>query len=194
MMKRDSTGEDTSHNTDVESEEHDPLCNISSHRTTGMLCVRTCAAARDDRVNTGTRPAPRELLQRGGEWLAAARSWIQWRARNGNEVTWSSNETLQMQVTVADIEHLAATVASLAMAPQPGETTLGEAMRARWTAEIELAQFKVAHKKLLVDVAELCMRASDGFNGDTKSPGEVDEIVNQIGERVREEMKANGRT
>ena len=109
-------------------------------------------------------------------------------------MTWSSNETLQMQVTVADIEHLAATVASLAMAPQPGETTLGEAMRARWTAEIELAQFKVAHKKLLVDVAELCMRASDGFNGDTKSPGEVDEIVNQIGERVREEMKANGRT
>lgn len=192
MVSHDSTGEDTSSNTDVESAEHDPLRSISSRRTTGTLSVRTCAAARDDRTET-TRLTPRELLNRGGEWLGAARSWIQCRARNGSEVTWGSNETLQMQVTVADIEHLAACVASLAMAPQPSDVTLGETMRAKWAAEIELAQFMVAHRKLILDVAELCTRVSDGSARDTKFSAAADEIVNQISERVCEEMKANGR-
>jgi hypothetical protein len=59
-----------------------------------------------------------ELKRKGGEWLAAARIWMQWNCLNGSRVTWGSHETLQTKfgcITVQQIEDLAATVAAAAI-------------------------------------------------------------------------------
>ncbi len=53
-----------------------------------------------------------ELSRKGGEWLGAARRWMQSRFANGSDVTWGSNDLLRGDVTVHDIEDLAATVAA----------------------------------------------------------------------------------
>lgn len=92
---------------------------------------------RDEALGDRQKPSARELLAHGGEWLGAARSWLQWHARNGSDVTWGSRDALEKTFTVAEIEDLAATVAAAAMAPQPDEKRLANALRARWTAERE---------------------------------------------------------
>lgn len=56
---------------------------------------------------------PHEILNMGGEWLGAARNWIQHNALNGSDVTWGSDERLRFskQFTVKDIEEFAARIA-----------------------------------------------------------------------------------
>lgn len=56
---------------------------------------------------------PHEILTMGGEWLGAARSWIQWSCINGSDVTWGSDDRLMFskQLTVKDIEEFAARIA-----------------------------------------------------------------------------------
>lgn len=49
-----------------------------------------------------------EVLNEGGAWLGALRSRIQSKFINGDSVTWGSNELLRPQVTVRDLEELAA--------------------------------------------------------------------------------------
>jgi len=57
-----------------------------------------------------------ELSRRGGAFLGAARQWMQTRFKNGEHVTWGSNDLLAgAPVTVADIEDLAARVAAAAI-------------------------------------------------------------------------------
>jgi hypothetical protein len=60
-----------------------------------------------------------ELKKSGGEWLAAARSWMQWNCRNGDRVIWGSDEELhgkrRAHLTVVDVEDLAAEVAAAAI-------------------------------------------------------------------------------
>ncbi len=54
---------------------------------------------------------PKELRERGGHWIGAARSWMQRTFVNGDRVTWGSGEVLNGQVTVQKIEELAECVA-----------------------------------------------------------------------------------
>lgn len=59
-----------------------------------------------------------ELKSRGGKWLGAARSWIQWNCLNGDVVTWGSDDLLMFRtgrITVRHIEDLAAEVAAAAI-------------------------------------------------------------------------------
>ncbi len=52
-----------------------------------------------------------EFKNKGGDWLGAARKWIQGNCINGSTVTWGSKEKLQKEFTVLDIEDLALEVA-----------------------------------------------------------------------------------
>lgn len=49
-----------------------------------------------------------DLMQRSGEWLGAARAWIQRKKLNGSRVTWGSLETLEPPMSVRDVEEVAA--------------------------------------------------------------------------------------
>jgi len=48
-----------------------------------------------------------ELMKKGGEWIGAARSWLQHHKLNGSRVTWGSSEELQPPMTVKDVEDVA---------------------------------------------------------------------------------------
>ena len=50
------------------------------------------------------------MLKKGGEWLGAIRSWIQFNFRNGDTVKWGSSEFLQGDICVLDLEHEAARI------------------------------------------------------------------------------------
>lgn len=90
------------------------------------------------------QPTAAELSRRGGEWLGAAREWLQWNTRNGDRVTWGSGDLIEPQLSVRQIEDLAAEVAAAAMRPQPAEETLARALKARWKAEAEAADLRRA--------------------------------------------------
>lgn len=51
-----------------------------------------------------------EYRLNGGEWLGTVRRWIQSRAINGEACAWGSDEILKVQVSVADMEDLAAEI------------------------------------------------------------------------------------
>ena len=53
-----------------------------------------------------------EMMKTGGKWLGTARTWLQWNKRNGDSVTWGSDQELIPPFTVKDVEELASTVAS----------------------------------------------------------------------------------
>ena len=53
-----------------------------------------------------------ELMNRSGEWLGAARAWMQRKKLNGSRVTWGSMEILQPPVMVREIEEVAAYAAA----------------------------------------------------------------------------------
>lgn len=52
---------------------------------------------------------PYDILAEGGKWLGALRVRIQSMCRNGDTVTWSSDDVLVPHLTVAQVERLAAT-------------------------------------------------------------------------------------
>src|ERR1035437_1915027 len=58
-----------------------------------------------------------DLKKIGGKWLAEARCWMQ-RKRNGDSVTWGSDEELRPFITVREVEDLASIVAAAAMNEQ----------------------------------------------------------------------------
>jgi hypothetical protein len=49
----------------------------------------------------------RERLKNGGDWLGATRNWVQWKRRNGSQVTWGSNDVLLPHMTIKDVEEVA---------------------------------------------------------------------------------------
>lgn len=49
-----------------------------------------------------------DFLKKGGAWLGAVRSWIQWKKRNGSIVIWSSDYVLEPPMTVKEVEEAAA--------------------------------------------------------------------------------------
>lgn len=51
----------------------------------------------------------------GGQWLAAARGWMQRKKRNGEHVTWGSGVALDPPITAREVEELAAEVAEDAL-------------------------------------------------------------------------------
>jgi len=58
-----------------------------------------------------------EFLKKGGAWLGAARSWIQWNCINGDSVIWGSNEELKQTITVKKLEEAAGHAAYAAIEP-----------------------------------------------------------------------------
>jgi hypothetical protein len=58
------------------------------------------------------------LMKKGGKWLGAARSWIQWNIPRGDSVTWGSDETVT--VSIRQLEELAADVAAAVINEQNG--------------------------------------------------------------------------
>ena len=58
---------------------------------------------------------PHVLLHEGGEWLGAARTWLQWNTRNGDSVTWGSHDEIKPTLTVKMVEELAAHAAAAAI-------------------------------------------------------------------------------
>lgn len=70
-----------------------------------------------------------EMLSKGGSFLGAARSWIQWNALNGSDVAWGSEDRLQFNrsLTVKDVEEFAAKIAVATLEDFKGHlTTEGE--------------------------------------------------------------------
>lgn len=64
----------------------------------------------DDKVN------PTIMRKSGGQWLGAAREWIQWNFSNGSDVIWGSQDVLKgKDLTVHDIENLASIIAAAAV-------------------------------------------------------------------------------
>lgn len=60
--------------------------------------------------------APDLLNNHGGAWLGIVREWIKCKFRNGESVTWGSNEVLEgNRITVSDLEKLASRVAASAI-------------------------------------------------------------------------------
>lgn len=55
---------------------------------------------------------PSDLERQGGEYLGAARSWIQQNCIRGDTLTWGSNQEVFPRMTVKMIEELAACVAA----------------------------------------------------------------------------------
>jgi hypothetical protein len=72
-------------------------------------------------------PSKPELLKSGGEWLGAARTWLQWNTRNGSSVTWGSRDWIDKAFTVVEIEDLAADVAAATMRETAARVTTLEA-------------------------------------------------------------------
>lgn len=101
---------------------------------------------------------PYQLLKRGGRFLGAARSWIQWHKHNGSDVTWGSRDELSPPMTVREVEDLAAEVASaheeerfreyenaLRLAQKALEGTkdlLGSDLKTHWSVLIALSRIK----------------------------------------------------
>jgi hypothetical protein len=101
----------------------------------GRKLAQLAASAVTAPVRRTVRMTASELLRQGGEWLGAARSWMQRQARNGERVTWGSDDVLETSLSVRDVEELAADVAAAAMREQPIEERVDHLLRARWTAE-----------------------------------------------------------
>jgi hypothetical protein len=71
--------------------------------------IKAALESLDQRVNPGI------MQQSGGKFLGLTRDWIQWECRNGSAVTWGSDQVLQKDITVADIERLSFVIASAAV-------------------------------------------------------------------------------
>lgn len=54
------------------------------------------------------------LAARGGEWLGAARNYLQWNAMNGDNLTWNSDDEVR-GLTVRKIEEMASQIAAAAI-------------------------------------------------------------------------------
>jgi len=61
-----------------------------------------------------------QLLKLGGEWLGAARGYIQQRKcfGNGETITWGSNEEIRPPMTMKQVEELAAEAVAAALNDQ----------------------------------------------------------------------------
>lgn len=55
------------------------------------------------------------FMSRGGDWLGSVRNFIQCKAPNGEHVTWGSSDHVTLNVSVLDLEHLAARIAAHAV-------------------------------------------------------------------------------
>lgn len=133
----------------------------------GSLNVHTDARCADRLaailVEGRVRVNSSELKRQGGEWLGAARSWLQWHRRNGDSVAWGSTDVLEPPFTVADVEDLASEVASAAMRPQPTEERIERCLKARWIAEHRVSTLEI-HLKETHDACVALKKALDLAN------------------------------
>jgi hypothetical protein len=47
-------------------------------------------------------------VKKGGKWLGETRNWLQWNTKNGDSVTWNSDDEIRPPLTVRQVEDLAA--------------------------------------------------------------------------------------
>ena len=97
-----------------------------------------------------------ELARKGGEWLGAARRWIQSRFMNGSDVTWGSLDILKgSPVTVADVEDLAAYVAAAAINEHVSKAALEDARELRESEkDAERLKWAMDHPARFADLFE----------------------------------------
>jgi hypothetical protein len=80
-----------------------------------------------------------EYTKNGGEWLGAARNWVKWNCRNGEHVTWGSNDVLEPALTIRQVEEMAARVADAAASEMDDlKKQLENCRQKRLRSEIEL--------------------------------------------------------
>lgn len=92
---------------------------------------------------------PREMIKRGGKWLGAARTWMQWNRNNGDTVGWGSHEPLRPAMTAHDMEEYAAEVAIAAMQEIAEKIDNNEKMRKKYfmqSAELTYLREKYGEK------------------------------------------------
>lgn len=124
-----------------EGGEHDDADTMACPVVMQPETLRAFVAAkkeRDELTEDRVRVMPYTLMEKGGEWLGAARSWLQRKKRNGESVTWSSHDVLEPPMTVLDVEEVAAEAASAAMRKQPSEELLERRLKALWKVEMRL--------------------------------------------------------
>jgi hypothetical protein len=54
-----------------------------------------------------------QLGKKGGAWLGAARSYLQWHVPGGDQVTWGSEQSVH--ITIRQIEQMASEIAAAAI-------------------------------------------------------------------------------
>jgi hypothetical protein len=76
--------------------------------------------------------SPGERLRMGGPWLGDARNWLKCHTRNGERVTWGSEEALEPPLTVRQVEEIAAVAVAAEMRESDAlRSQLAEARRDR---------------------------------------------------------------
>lgn len=98
----------------------DPLKPLSAaYRLNTNLMNKGYIMAKEVQGDTGIQALVKKIdieneIKSGGEWLRAARIWIQHNIRGGDELVWSSNKTVDIRF--CDLEEYARTVAAAAIA------------------------------------------------------------------------------
>jgi hypothetical protein len=49
-----------------------------------------------------------EVLKKGGNWIGSVRRWVQSKKRNGETITWGSNEEIKPAMTMLEVETIGA--------------------------------------------------------------------------------------
>ena len=117
-----------------------------------------------------------EYTKNGGQWLGAARNWVKWNCRNGSHVTWGSGDVLEPQLTIRQVEELAARVADAAASEMDYvKQRLDDTRRKRLRSEIEMMYrieaLEEACTDALVAIATLPEDSLGyGQDGDTRWP------------------------
>lgn len=71
-----------------------------------MIITQVCS---NDKRKKVTKTNFYDVLNRGGKWLGAVRSYMQSRFRNGDQVTWGSQQILEgAPLVVKDVEEIGA--------------------------------------------------------------------------------------
>jgi hypothetical protein len=85
-----------------------------------------------------------DFTKNGGKWLSAVRSHVQWEFRNGESVTWGSNDVLEPHVTIGQVEEIAAIAVDAAFPEVDKLKKEVEELRKKYLlAQIELRQNQI---------------------------------------------------
>jgi hypothetical protein len=124
-------------------------------------------------VSYRTEDVEERLKQRGGAWLAAVRSKLQWRGGNGSTVTWGSNEPITPPLTVAEVEEIAAAAVAAHITGEAGATNYNVARLFQVMTEILECHPDDLDIPVVTMVANAALVASDIVASDTFKVSEL---------------------